>query len=348
MLARPCRRSIRCDGYRVVLESIRFHRGAALRCDVEYLQIGNWGAGFSGHRVRVRFQRGPRVRERIDDPQFRTFALMLAHDGELLRVSRPNDGDGCHTGILVLYLIGLHAYLTGLILLLSLDFEPVLIVDATRVTKIIDAIGGELRFDDGRIVSLLQSLRVIGGVHHIQVVISGEDDGLVVGRDGCPARFARWPLLQQRKFVGCEIVLECQSFRLRGFSGARGGSAALLWIVWLRRLSRGRWFLFTGDDGIARHIDLELDGGFVLNELDSPEIQMLSLVWEAGGGSQQRRKFRRIKNERLGFLQRIDNVETPAVVVLVGIPEAVACVHPMRRYAGIEGSVACLLRSPPR
>jgi len=117
-------------------------------------------------------------------------------------------------------------------------------------------------------------------------------------------------------------------FSFLDFQPAEPRSAPLLRIVSVlvgfRRLSYRGCFLFAGNDGVAWHIDLELYGGVILDELNGTEFQMLPFVREDRWPWSTARRVSEDRNERLGFLYRIDNVEAPSAVVFVGIPEAIA------------------------
>ncbi len=57
------------------------------------------------------------------------------------------------------------------------------------------AVGRELDFDDRRVVGVLERLGVVLRVHHVEIVIAREEDGLVVRRERRPAERARLRLV---------------------------------------------------------------------------------------------------------------------------------------------------------
>ncbi len=53
--------------------------------------------------------------------------------------------------------------------------------DAASVAESIDAVRGELGLDDGSVAGLLEGFRIVVGVHHVEILAAGEDDGFFVG-----------------------------------------------------------------------------------------------------------------------------------------------------------------------
>ena len=229
------------------------------------------------------------------------------------------------------------------------------------VAVVLDAIGRDLRLDDGLIVGVFEGFGVVGGVHHVQVVVLGEDHGLVVGRNGGPGRFALRRFIHEGQLAGAQLVLEVELLLVAAGRRGEGSSASanlllrhvvvfflflLLLAGSLRHRGGGGSLLFTGNDGFPGDVHGELDGRLVLDEPDGGDGQVLRVVGDPGGGSQAGRELYGIEDVRLGFLQRVDHVELAALVVLEGVPEAVAGIEPVRSDGGIEDQLADLGGDP--
>src|ERR1019366_4484440 len=90
---------------------------------IENFQVCLVVIGIAGHGVLVSFQSGPRIGQGIDDPERLHLALIVARDGELLGILRPDDvGCGaCAAGLAFALLL---VALILLLLLLVLDLLP--------------------------------------------------------------------------------------------------------------------------------------------------------------------------------------------------------------------------------
>ncbi len=320
---------------------------------------------FAGHGVAVGLQRRPRIGERVDDPEVLDLAVVAANQRETPGIGRPDNGDGRHPGVLVggrgavlLRLVLLILVLLLLLLLLLQDLLVLLL--ATRVAVELFAVRGQLRLDDRRIVRRLLHLLVVGGIHHVEIVVAREEDGLLVGRHRHPARPGRRRdvVFVEGQLAGRHLVLEPQG-AVAGRRACRGpgaGAASLLRdltragrIVPAAGRRRGRDLLLRRHHvGIAGDLHLEFEDRIVLGELEIRERQVLRVVGLARDRRQRRGHLRGVEERRFGLLQRIDDVEAAPLARLVGVPEAIAGLHPARRHAGVEQHLADLARRPAR
>src|SRR4051812_18738696 len=269
----------------LVLEAIALHLRLLLRDDVEHVHLFAVDVLFAWHRVAIGLERGARIRERVDDPQVLDLAFVAAQQRELLRIGRPDNRGGRHARIrvlrlrVVLLLRGL-LFLLLILLLLLLLLIVLSGADVARVGVVLFTIGRQLRFDDRGIGRRLLRLGEVRRVHHEEVVVARENDGLAVGRDGGPARTrgGRDVVLVQRHLAAGHVVFEAQRARAgrRARRCTRTGAASLLRIVviLIERIgvSALRWRggdpLLGGDDlGVTRDLDLELEDRIVLGEL---------------------------------------------------------------------------------
>ncbi len=91
------------------------------------------------------------------------------------------------------------------------------------------AVGGELRLDDRLVVGVLRRFLEVRRVHHVEVVVAGEDDRLAVGRERRPRRATRLlgMVFDQRDFARRHVVLEVERLGARVRAAAALAGAAL-------------------------------------------------------------------------------------------------------------------------
>src|SRR4051812_5201848 len=270
----------------LVLEAIGLHLRLLLRDDVEHVHLFAVDVLFARHCVAIGLERRARIRQRVDDPQVLDLAFVAAQQRELLGIGRPDDRSGGHARVrvlrlrVVLLLRGLLLLLLILLLLLLLLLIVLPGADVARVGVMLFTIGRQLRFDDRGIGRRLLRLGEVRRVHHEEVVVARENNGLAVGRYGGPARTGggRDVVLVQRHLAAGHVVFEAQRARAgrRARRRTRTGTASLLRIVvvFIDRIGvaalrwRGGDPLLGGDDlGVTRDLDLELEDRIVLGEL---------------------------------------------------------------------------------
>ena len=180
---------LRGDLQRLILEAIVFDDDALLRCAVEDLQLG---------LRRVRSRRASRS-DRFRASAAACASALITQRSATLRSSRRTSanlfesrdqmmGIGGHARVLVgEFDVGVlllsHFAVLALILLLLLLLLLALVLDFARrpaVAVVLYAVGGQLDFDDGGVVGFLERLGVVVGVHHEEVVVAREHDGLAV------------------------------------------------------------------------------------------------------------------------------------------------------------------------
>src|SRR4051812_2630410 len=232
----------------LVLEAIGLHLRLLLRRDVEHVHLFAVDVLFARHRVAIGLERGARIRERVDDPQVLDLAFVAAQQRELLRIGRPDNRGGRHARVRGLRLRGV-LLLRGLLLLLLILLLLLLLLlivlpgaDVARVGVMLFTIGRQLRFDDRGIGRRLLRLGEVRRVHHEEVVVARENNGLAVGRYGGPARTGggRDVVLVQRHLAAGHVVFEAQRARAgrrgrrpppaRAAPPPRGGPLFFFWV----------------------------------------------------------------------------------------------------------------------
>src|SRR4051812_1552864 len=269
----------------LVLEAIGLHLRLLLRRDVEHVHLFAVDVLFAWHRVAIGLEGGAGIRQRVDDPQVLDLAFVAPQQRELLRIGRPDDRGGGDARVRVLRLRGVLLLRGLLVLLLILLLLLLLLIvlpgaDVARVGVVLFTIGRQLRLDDRGIGRRLLRLGEVRRVHHVEVVVAREDDGLAVRRHSGPARTRgrRDVVLVQRHLAAGHVVFEAQRARAgrRARRRTRTGAASLLRIVvvFIDRIGvaalrwRGGDPLLDGDDvGVTGDLDLELEDRIVLREL---------------------------------------------------------------------------------
>src|ERR1019366_7377636 len=134
---------------------------------IENFQVCLVVIGIAGHGVLVSFQSGPGIGQGIDDPERLHLALIVARDGELLRVLRPRDvGAGaCAAGLAFALLLFAGVVLLLLLLVLNLLAAG---AAASAVTEVFLAVFRDLSLHDGRIIGVLQRLGIIHVIHRVE------------------------------------------------------------------------------------------------------------------------------------------------------------------------------------
>src|SRR6185437_1071145 len=222
------------DGEALILEGVHLDLGALLAGHVEdpHLVLGH--VGFARHGVLVGFERRPRVVQGVDHPQVGDLALVGAHQGEFARILRPNDAHAglARMGAGVALIVGGSAAAAApapagaAAAAGGAQILGVVVLHGAAGGVVGDAIGGELGFLDVGVVDVLQGQRIAGGVHHVEVRVAAEEDGLAVGRDGRPGRLALGLLVvaEQLGLPAGEVELEIDIAHAGG--GRRGSVAA--------------------------------------------------------------------------------------------------------------------------
>ena len=83
---------------------------------------------------------------------------------------------------------------------------------------------------------------------------------------------------------------------------------------------------------VGGHLHVEFERRVVLDEPHGREGQVLRVVRDPRDRGERRRHLGVIEERRLRLLQRIDEVEPPALAGLVGVPEAIASLEPAWRH----------------
>ena len=298
--SRACHRALRLgrDADGLILKAFGLDLDAVFGLHVEHEDLRLRRILLAGHGVAVGLERGTRIGERVDDPEVLDLAHVAADERELARVARPLHLHRRHARVLRVDVLALLLLLLVFLLLLLLLLLLLVLLVATpaaaaRVAVEILAVGRELDLDDGLVVGVLESLGVVLGVHHVEVVVAGEEDNLVVGREGRPAKRPRLGLevLEQSDLRGGHVVLEVERLvpRRRRGSGPASATPALpaglrldallrrvdalavfvttaLGRALLRLLGRDLARLGRGDDRGGRHLEVELERRVLLDE----------------------------------------------------------------------------------
>src|SRR5262249_2993306 len=104
----------------------------------------------------------------------------------------------------------------GVLLFLLLLLEVLPALPTAAVPEILHAIGRDLGLHDRLVVGVLHCLGIIRGVHHVQVVIAREYDGLVVWGNRRPGRLAQRTLFEELQTAAREFVLEGELLLVAG------------------------------------------------------------------------------------------------------------------------------------
>ena len=157
--------------------------------------------GLARHLVFICFECGTRLSHRVYDPQIAYSTLVGDDRGKVTRVGRPEPVDAA--AFAVAQRVGIEQAV----------WLP--------VAEILDPVGGDLRFDHGRVLLVLLELLVILARHAVEIHILGIDDRLAVGRYGCPAQLFGLLLLvlEVCKFTLFVVVREVEYLLALGLLG---------------------------------------------------------------------------------------------------------------------------------
>ncbi len=268
-----------------VLELLRLDLDLGLGGQVEDQDLGLGLVLLAGHLVAVGLEGRPGIGQGVDDPEVGDLALVAADEGDLLGILGPDDHPGRGAEVLAVLLVLLELFL-------------VLVVEIPGVAVVLLAVGRQLDLLDGLVVGLLLGQLEALGVHQEQVLAAGEDDRLLVGRDRGPAGplLGGLVVLEERQLAGRQLVSEAQDLglllRLLGLVGllALVLLGVLLLLLVLLLVDLLDLLLLLGDLGglddlaadqdvvVLGHLDLELEGRVLLDELDGLDRQVLGVV----------------------------------------------------------------------
>ena len=193
----------RFRGYRqgLVLEAARGDLAARVVVHVEEIEMVDRSLGLARHLVFICFECGTRLSHRVYDPQIAYGTLVGDDRGKVTRVGRPEPVDAA--AFAVAQRVGIEQAV----------WLP--------VAEVLDPVGGDLRFDHGRVLLVLLELLVILARHAVEIHILGIDDRLAVGRYGCPAQLFGLLLLvlEVCKFTLFVVVREVEYLLALGLLG---------------------------------------------------------------------------------------------------------------------------------
>src|SRR5262249_25981487 len=105
---------------------------------------------------------------------------------------------------------------------------------ASAVTEILHAVSRDLSFDDRLIVRILQCLGIVGRIHHVEIVVSSEDDRFLIGRYRCPRRLALGSFVQQLQLSAPQFVVKIELLLIaRGRRSENAAASAELLLLCL-------------------------------------------------------------------------------------------------------------------
>ncbi len=153
------------------------------------------------HLVSVCFQCRAGLGDRIDNPKVFDLPFVCSGHRKLIRVPGPDDPDS----------------LAFILVFLFVDIGHASSFSVVAVAFF--SISGELMLDDILVIFVFQSFLVVGFVHIEEVVVTAENDGLSVWRDGGPSGSFRWFFIvfEQSEFSRGEIILEIEDLFLGFF-----------------------------------------------------------------------------------------------------------------------------------
>ena len=191
----------------------------------------------------------------------------------------------------------------------------------------LDAVGGQLVFNDGGILILFDGLQEIGLVHPIEVVVFGKKHVRRIGGYAGPGGFflGLFVILEEFEHARVEVVFEVKGAfyllgRCVGFFFLHVVLFFVLFFIFFRE--------FT--------FDLKTNGGFFVDELQAGDVQVLGVEGVFGQARHVGGHFYIVKKDFFELFRGVNQVIGSPLAGFVGIPKTFTLLEPVGADTGGE------------